>query len=179
MALLSRTSSRKKLLEELAELLPTEGCHFVNYLRSIRNLHSVCTAIELDDYEKAIHEFRYYFDHLYYNYGLNMTLKIHVILDDYKDYFDWTNKTFRYTNGEFVESSHSSLKIEEQNHGFRVCRKLESDIHQQKSWQSLVWHNSKRAGFSPASNFRIKKANPPSTAPTQYRFSKKFVESLD
>ena len=43
---------------------------------------------------------------LYENFNLNMTLKEHIIIDTYRDYFEWTGRTMRITNGEFVESSH-------------------------------------------------------------------------
>ena len=48
----------------------------------------------------------------------------------------------KYTNGEFFETTHSTLRSEEEAHNFKVVRKLGTDIHRQKSWQSLVWHNT-------------------------------------
>ena len=85
-----------------------------------------------------------------------MTIKIHIIYNHYEDYFDWTMTTFRYTNGEFVESMHSTIRKEEQAHNFRVTRILASDIHQRMSLKSLVWSNSRRSGLTPASKLSIR-----------------------
>ena len=41
------------------------------------------------------------------------SLKVHIILHhyQYQDYFDMTQKSVRFTNGEFVESTHHSIKL--------------------------------------------------------------------
>ena len=44
----------------------------------------------------------------------------------------------RFTNGEFPESCHSTLRQSEETHGFKVKRKLGSPFHQQKSYYLLV-----------------------------------------
>ena len=147
-------------LSQLETNLEVEASPFFNYLRSIRNLHRICTARELENYNLAIRDFKCNFDHLYNNFGLNMTLKVHIIFHHYEDYFDWTGVTLRYTNGEFVESSHSSIKKEERCHGFKVVRKMGTPVHKQKALQSLIWHNSKRAGFTPSSKFRLRISSP-------------------
>ena len=85
-----------------------------------------------------------------------MTLKIHIIYHHYQDYFDWTQKTMKFTNGEFTERAHSVFKILERTHGFKVNRMLGTPIHEKKSVISLIWHNSRRAGFTPANKFRIR-----------------------
>ena len=69
--------------------------------KSLRNVHELCVAEELGDYN---------FDFSFEEFKLPMTLKIHVILDHYHDYFDWTNKTMRYTNAEITETAHSTFK---------------------------------------------------------------------
>ena len=88
-----------------------------------------------------------------------MTLKVHIIMHHYKEYFDLTQKTFRHTNGEFVEASHYTLKNEDRTHGFRVKRAIGTPVHMEKSLKSLVWHNSKRAGLTPPSEFRMRKSS--------------------
>ena len=100
------------------------------------------------------------FEYLFENFKLNMTLKIHIILHHYKDYFDMTQKSMRFTNGEFVESSHYSFKKEERTHGFKVKRAIGTPEHLEKSLKSLVWHNSKRAGFTPPSKLQLRKYSP-------------------
>ena len=62
----------------------------------------------------------------------------------------------RNTNGEFVETLHSSLRIHEENHGFKVVRKLGSATHLRKAKQSLVIFNSKKAGFSPPKDLTLR-----------------------
>ena len=63
----------------------------------------------------------------------------------------------------------------EETHGLKVKRNLGSPIHQQKSWQSLVIYNSKRAGFT--TPLRLRKPSSPRLTPTNYTpFSKKFQE---
>ena len=51
-----------------------------------------------------------------------MTLKIHVILEHYSGYFQWTGKTMKYTNAEFTETAHSTFKMPERIHKFKITR---------------------------------------------------------
>ena len=69
-------------------------------------------------------------------------------------------KTHAIMNGEFVESSHYSFKKEERTHGFKVKRAIGTPKHLEKSLKSLVWHNSKRAGFTPPSKLQLRKYSP-------------------
>ena len=79
----------------------------------------------------------------------------------YGDYFDMTGKTFRHTNGEFVESSHYSIKREDSTHNFKVKRALGTPMHKEKALKSLIWHNSRRAGFTPPSHLKLRKTSSP------------------
>ena len=101
------------------------------------------------------------FNYLYDNFDLNMTYKVHVIIHHFKTYFEMTNTTMRDTNGEFVDTLHSSLRIHEENHGFKVVRKLGSATHLRKAKQSLVMFNSKRAGFSPPKDLTLRRKSSP------------------
>lgn len=107
----------------------------------------------------VLEDFRNNFDLLFDEFGLPMTLKIHVIYHHYEDYFQWTKKTMKYTNGEFTETAHSVFKTSERTHMFKVNKMLGTPGHQEKSLKSLVWHNSRRAGFTPPDHFRIRKIN--------------------
>ena len=71
------------------------------------------------NYSEIIQDFSQKFYSMFMEYGLSMTLKIHVIIHHYKYYFDKTGKTFKYTNGEFTESAHSSLRMSEKIHGLK------------------------------------------------------------
>ena len=85
--------------------------------------------------------------------GMNMSLKTHIIFHHYEDYFTWTGKNFRYTNGEFVKASHYSFKRADDLHNFKVVRKMGTLKHKELSLKSLVWHNSKRIGYTPSESF--------------------------
>ena len=77
-----------------------------------------------------------------------MTFKIHIIVDHYLEYFHLAGKTLHHTNGEFVESTHFSVKNEDKVNGFKVKRVLGTPVHVDKSFYSMVWHNSKRVGLT-------------------------------
>ena len=99
-----------------------------------------------------------------------MTFKVHIIINHYSDYFDWTGRTMCFTNGGFVESSHYSFKKEERTHGFKVKRVMDTPKHLEKSLKSLIWHNSKRAGFIPPSKLQLRN-NSPYNSPYSSPFS--------
>ena len=88
----------------------------------------------------------------------------------------------RFTNGEFPESCHSTLRQSEETHGFKAKRKLGSPMHQLKSWQSLTLYNSKRAGH--ITPLRLKKkcqsSKPSRLSPNPFsqRFLEKYPEAL-
>ena len=89
-----------------------------------------------------------------------MTLKIHVILHHIDQYFQLTNTTMRDTNGEFVENLHSSLRTHEENHGYKVVRRLGTSSHLKLAHESLVTFNSLKAGHSPAHELMLRKSSP-------------------
>ena len=68
--------------------------------------------------------------------------------------------TMRLTNAEFTETTHSTFKMSERIHKFRISRKIGTPVHQEMALKSLVWHNSKRAGFVSPQEFRIRKSSP-------------------
>ena len=53
-----------------------------------------------------------------------MTLKIHVIIDHYSDYFQWAILTMRLTYAEFTETAHSIFKMFKRIHKFKISRKI-------------------------------------------------------
>ena len=64
-----------------------------------------------DNSEILINEFKCKFEKLYTDFKLPMTLKIHVIVDHYSDYFKETGNFFRKTNGEHHEAIHHTIKV--------------------------------------------------------------------
>ena len=168
---------QEHILKDLESTLPsTSGAlEYTDYLRSIREVHSMCTAKNLDpNYKSIIETFSNNFHELFLEDKLNMTLKIHVIIHHYPTYFEKTGTTMKYTNGEFTESCHSSLRKSEEMHGLRVKKNLGTPMHQLKSWQSMNIFNSKRAGFVTPVRLRKKVLTPKISSP-KTPFSKKFL----
>ena len=93
-------------------MLPSDMEPFINFLRNCKDLHSVSVRTEFKPHDADFYlfNFRTNFNYLYDNFGLNMTLKAHVILDHFEWYFKNTGTNFRNTNGEFLEAVHYSLK---------------------------------------------------------------------
>ena len=112
---------------------------FVEYLTSMKKLHLMCTARELaDDYLESICDFKTKFNKLYFDFGLNMTLKIHIIFHHFYDYFSVRGETLRTKSAEFTESAHSKLRIHEERHGYAVKTKLGTPAHKKNLYR--VYH---------------------------------------
>ena len=58
------------------------------------------------------------------------------------------------------ETAHSTFKMSERIHKFKISRKIGTPVHQEMALKSLVWHNSKRAGFVSPQDFRLRKSSP-------------------
>ena len=140
--------------------MPPDASPFISYMRSIRELHYLCTQGTLGDYQLILFDFKTNFDFLYMEYGLPMTLKIHVIYHHYQHYFDTTQESMRFTNGEFTETAHATFKVSERTHGFRVNRMLGTPSHKEKALKSLMYHNVLKAGFTPPGKFTFRKSTP-------------------
>ena len=63
------------------------------------------------------------------------------------------------TNGEFTETTHSTFKISERLHNFHVNRRLGTPFHRENAMKSIVWHNTRKAGFTPPM-FKLRKSSP-------------------
>ena len=152
---------KEKNLNHLGSLLPPECETAIDYMKNLREIHRICLAKNVDpDSQLILSEYERNFDILYKEKLLNMTLKNHVISHHIQQYFDLTNTTMKDTNGEFVETLHSTLRKHEENHGFKVVRRLGSPSHLKNSLASHVSHNSLRAGFVPSRDFGIRTPSP-------------------
>ena len=154
---------QEEVLVSLENTLPVSASSFITYLRSLRSLHQLCVAETLGDYEEVLFDFKTNFEFLNEEFKLSMTLKIHVILEHYSDYFQWTGKTMKYTNAEFTETAHSTFKMSERIHKFKITRKIGTPVHKELALKSLVWHNSKRAGYVSTAKFRLRTSFPRSS----------------
>ena len=161
-----------KNLDDLAEQLPEEAGSFINYLDSIKKLHRMCTEEKLsDNYREVIEEFKEAFENVHQLFGLSETLKVHVILSHYSDYFELTGKTFKETNGEHHEALHHTLKTMERNKNLYMRKNHGGVIHQQKTHQSISTRNVLSAGFTPKAKLRIRKSRTSSVSSNSPRSS--------
>ena len=82
-----------KNLKPLEDILPTDAFPFIEYLQSLKEVHEMCISEDFDpNYDILLSEFKCKFDVLYEKFQLPMTLKIHVIVDHYGDFFKETGK---------------------------------------------------------------------------------------
>ena len=149
---------KESSLQELATMLPVEAEPFLNYFRSIKELHS---AVVLKEYsysrcEKSVFDYEVNFWHLHAQFSLPMTLKVHVILDHYMWYFKEMGTNFHDTNGDYVEAVHYSLEGHENKRKYMVSRKIGTDEHLRKAISSHTSFNSLRVG-SPLRIMSIRK----------------------
>ena len=57
---------------------------------------------------------------------------MHIIMDHYEDYFEFTGQTLLGISYEVIESVHSRLRKFEESHGYKV-NKNGSDSHRKKT----------------------------------------------
>ena len=135
---------KDKNLTNLSNFLQLHLHPFVEYLKTIKNVHLLSTAKTLpENYKNILADFRKKFDYLYYNFNLSMTLKIHVIYHHFEDYFELSGETLQTKTTEYTESTHSKLRVHEEVHGYRVVKHLGTNHHVEKSMNSIVHWNSK------------------------------------
>ena len=65
----------------------------------------------------------------------------------------------KFTNGEFTVTTHTTFKISERQHNFHINRMLRTPVHREKAMKSIVWYNTRKAGFTPPM-FKLRKSSP-------------------
>ena len=91
----------------------------------MKQVHLVSTAIYLPENDKeTLADFQEKFDILYYNFGISMTLNVHVIYHHFVDYFELSGETLRNKSTEFIESTYSKFRIHKEVHGYKVTKVL-------------------------------------------------------
>ena len=155
--------SIKKILKNLDDLeksLPDIAGPLVNFLRISSKLHTMCIEDTLrENYQETLDEFEDVFETVYELFEMNMTLKIHVIIHHYADFFKLTGKNMKTINGEHHEALHHTLKDFERKKGYYMRKNLGSLIHMQKSLKSISQFNSLRAGFLNKQQLRLRKSS--------------------
>ena len=123
-------------------------------------MHTVCMKEQLDlsiEYKETIDRFEKNRKYLYDFFGLNQTLKMHVIASHYATYFKMTGKTLREVSAEYHEGVHHSHKDHERKRGFYQKRGLGGPSHKEKSQRSTVQYNVLHAGFAKSSDLQLRK----------------------
>ena len=87
------------------------------------------------------------YDNILFDFKTIIELNIHVIIDHYSDYLQWTTQTMGLTNAEFIETAHSTFQMSERIHKFKISRKIGIPVHKDMTLKSLVWHNFKRVAI--------------------------------
>ena len=155
-----------KQLEELLPIFPT-ACEFTDYLRTLRFVHEISVSKNFDptSFDEILLVFGQQFQVLKEKHGLSETLKVHVITSHFGQYFQKMGTNFCHTNGENLESAHSSLRISEERHGLKMVRKIGTPRHGAMSERSLIFYNSKRAKMTPPLRRIRSAANSPVSSP--------------
>ena len=109
-------------------------------------------------------------------------LKLNITNYHLEAYFDCTGETLRHINGKFIESKHHSLRMSEERHGYVVRRKLGTPIHMDKALRSIVFENSKNAGFISAQKMRLRRPSTPRSSPHSsprgYKYSQMYLDTI-
>ena len=115
---------------------------------------------ELDtssEYKEKLEEFEMTRKYLTEVFGLNQTLKMHVIKEHFKTYFKMTGKTLKKASTEYHEAVHHSHKSHEKKRGFYQKKGLGSATHQKRSQSGIVQFNVLHAGFAKKSDLQLRK----------------------
>ena len=161
--------------------------HYLDYIEKGGDDRKQFKNFMSDNYKETIEEFKEAFENVHQLFGLSETLKVHVILSHYSDYFEITGKTFRETNGEHHEALHHTLKTMERNKNLFMRKNHGGVVHRQKSHQSISTRNVLIAGFTQKAKLRIRKSrtssessNSPRSSPMKkvFNHSKSFITNF-
>ena len=135
----------------LESVSPRLAKQVVEYCQSLWTLYKVSVAKELvnnwkfftDDYTKK-------FQVLHRRIGLMDTLKQHIIVTHVPEYFALHGVTLRASSEEYLESTHSVLRMMEERSRLRTTgRKRGTVTHQERLLRSSYLFNFSRLGFLP------------------------------
>ena len=134
-------------LEILCRSVSEEHVLFIDHLRNINFLHTLVNShtLQLETIRSVIKQMRKTFLKLHTLFGLNESLKLHVIFAHYVEYFEKTGHTLlRYTD-EVTEAVHSQLRMFEERHKFKRNDKS-SQGHADAQHKCVVFYNSVALG---------------------------------
>ena len=142
--------NRQGRLEKLSEIVLKYGIKYTLFIEHLENLARLNNAVNMRVLDKPliakiIENLRNVFQQLQFEFDLSMSLKIHVIVDHYMDFFEAKNETLlRYTD-EFCESMHSQIRLFEESHRY-LNNKKGSESHAKMQHKSCVHINSLNLG---------------------------------
>ena len=114
-------------MEDLKEHFPAEIEPFIEFQRSIREVHDMCMKDELDmsaAYKESIDLFEMHRKFLNEVFGLDQTLKMHVIKYHNVIYFKMMGQTLREVSDKYHERVHYTHKNHEIKSVFFFKRKF-------------------------------------------------------
>ena len=131
-------------LIDLEEILPPNAKVFVECLRGIANVHTVCVSEALDpSFETIISDFVANWKILQDQFGIGCTLKIHIIGTHLLDAIKQTGETFHNESDEVVEQAHYRVNAFERIHGYLVSdRKMQTPNAAEKQQRMMEHLNS-------------------------------------
>ena len=131
-------------LIDLEEMLPPNASIFVECLRGIANVHTVCVSEALDpSFESIIGDFVANWKTLQDQFGIGCTLKIHIIGTHLLDAIKQTGETFHNESDEVVEQAHYRVNAFERSHGYLVSdRKMQTPNAAEKQQRMMEHLNS-------------------------------------
>ena len=110
---------------------------------NINLLHTL--ILQLESIRSVIKQMRENFLKLHTLFGLNESLKLHVIFAHYVEYFEQTGHTLLIYSDKVTEAVHSQLRMFEERHKFKRNDKS-SQGHADAQHKCVVFYNSVALG---------------------------------
>ena len=145
--LLQNYNNQLTNLEILCRSVSEEHVLFINHLRNINLLHTLVNShtLQLETIRSVINQMRETFLKLHTVFGMNETLKLHVIFSHYMEYFELTGHTLLRFSDEVTEAVHSQLRMFEERHKLKRNNKS-SQGHADAQHTCVVFYNSVALG---------------------------------
>ena len=135
----------------LESVSPRLAKQVVDFCQSLWRLYKVSVAKTLvDNWKDFTDDYTKKFLALHHSIGLMDTLKQHILVTHVPEYFDLHGVTLRASSEEYLETTHSSLRMMEERFRVRTKgRKRGTAIHQERLLRSSYLFNFSRLGFLP------------------------------
>ena len=131
--------------------MPRLAKKMVGFCQSLWDLYKVSVSKTLcDNWRTFTDRYEAKFRSLHRTIGLMDTLKQHILVSHVPEYFDVTGKTLWASSEEYLETTHSQLRMMEERYRLRTTgRKRGTKDHQERLLRSSYLYNFTRLGFNP------------------------------